>query len=51
MEELKQIRRIGFAISFGRISLSAGTVCVALPRGPLEQPIGLGIGCLSELIA
>lgn len=51
MEELKQIRRTGFAISLGRISLGAGIVCVALPRGPLEQPIGLGIGGLSELIS
>lgn len=51
MEELQQIRRIGFAISLGRISLGAGIVCVALPRGPLEQPIGLGIGGLSELIS
>ena len=50
MEELKQIRRTGFAISLGRISFGAGIVCVALPRGPLEQPIGLGIGGLSELI-
>ncbi|WP_050386193.1 IclR family transcriptional regulator [Bradyrhizobium pachyrhizi] len=51
MEELKQIRRTGFAISLGRISLGAGIVCVAMPRGPLEQPIGLGIGGLSELIS
>lgn len=51
MEELKQIRRTGFAVSLGRISLGAGIVCVALPRGPLEQPIGLGIGGLSELIS
>ena len=51
MDELKQIRRTGFAISLGRISLGAGIVCVALPRGPLEQPIGLGIGGLSELIS
>lgn len=51
MGELKQIRRTGFAISLGRISLGAGIVCVALPRGPLEQPIGLGIGGLSELIS
>lgn len=50
-EELQQIRRTGFAISLGRISLGAGIVCVALPRGPLEQPIGLGIGGLSELIS
>jgi IclR family acetate operon transcriptional repressor len=51
VSELKQIRRSGFAISLGRISLGAGIVCVALPRGPLEQPIGLGIGGLSELIS
>jgi DNA-binding IclR family transcriptional regulator len=50
-EELQQIRRTGFAISLGRISLGAGIVCVALPRSPLEQPIGLGIGGLSELIS
>lgn len=49
--ELREIRRTGFAISLGRISLGAGIVCVALPRGPLEQPIGLGIGGLSELIS
>ena len=51
MEELKQIRRTGFAVSLGRISFGAGILCVALPRGPLEQPIGLGIGGLSELIS
>jgi IclR family transcriptional regulator, acetate operon repressor len=49
--ELREIRRNGFAISLGRISFGAGIVCVALPRGPLEQPIGLGIGGLSELIS
>jgi DNA-binding IclR family transcriptional regulator len=49
--ELQDIRRTGFAISLGRISLGAGIVCVASPRGPLEQPIGLGIGGLSELIS
>ncbi|MCP3395243.1 helix-turn-helix domain-containing protein [Bradyrhizobium sp. CCGB12] len=51
MEELQQIRRTGFSVSLGRISFGAGIVCVALPRGPLEQPIGLGIGGLSELIS
>ncbi|MGY4330892.1 IclR family acetate operon transcriptional repressor [Bradyrhizobium sp. LB7.2] len=51
MEELKRIRRTGFAVSLGRISFGAGILCVALPRGPLEQPIGLGIGGLSELIS
>jgi IclR family transcriptional regulator, acetate operon repressor len=49
--ELQEIRRRGFAVSLGRISLGAGIVCIALPRGPLEQPIGLGIGGLSELIS
>jgi IclR family acetate operon transcriptional repressor len=51
LDELQEIRQTGFAISLGRISLGAGIVCVALPRGPLEQPIGLGIGGLSELIS
>ena len=49
--ELDEIRRTGYAISLGRISLGAGIVCVALPRGPLEQPIGIGIGGLSDLIS
>jgi IclR family acetate operon transcriptional repressor len=51
IDELQEIRRTGFAISLGRISLGAGIVCVALPRAPLEQPIGIGIGGLSELIS
>lgn len=50
MNELRDIRKTGFAISLGRISFGAGIICVALPRRPLEQPIGLGIGGLSELI-
>ena len=49
--EIETIRRDGFAISLGRISFGAGIIAVALPRRPLEQPIGLGIGGLSELIA
>jgi DNA-binding IclR family transcriptional regulator len=51
IDELQEIRRTGFAISLGRISLGAGIVCVALPRAALEQPIGIGIGGLSELIS
>ena len=51
MNELQTIRKAGYAISLGRISLGAGIICIPLPRRPLEQPIGLGIGGLSELIA
>lgn len=51
LSELQDIRRKGFAISLGRISLGAGVICVALPRQPLDPPIGLGIGGLSELIS
>jgi IclR family transcriptional regulator, acetate operon repressor len=51
MAELQTIRKAGYAISLGRISFGAGIICVPLPRRPLEQPIGLGIGGLSELIA
>jgi DNA-binding IclR family transcriptional regulator len=50
-EELQEIRRTGFAVSLERISFGAGIVCLALPRGSLEQPIGLGVGGLSELIS
>ncbi|MBI5132951.1 MAG: helix-turn-helix domain-containing protein [Rhodopseudomonas palustris] len=48
--DIDLIRRRGYAISLGRISYGAGIVCVALPRNPLDPPIGLGIGGLSELI-
>ena len=50
MVEVSQIRQSGYALSLGRVTLGAGILCVALPRRPLEQPIGLGIGGLSEVI-
>lgn len=51
LAELQTIRRDGYAMSLGRISFGAGIIAVALPRRPLEPPMGLGIGGLSELIA
>lgn len=50
MKELSEIRSCGYAISLGRVTFGAGIICFALPRRPLEQPIGLGIGGLSAII-
>jgi DNA-binding IclR family transcriptional regulator len=50
LQDLAAIRSRGFEMSLGRVSLGAGIICVALPRRPLEQPTGLGIGGLSASI-
>jgi IclR family acetate operon transcriptional repressor len=50
LAEVAEIRRSGYALSLGRVTLGAGILCVPMPRRPLEQPIGLGIGGLSEVI-
>lgn len=51
MAEIAIVRACGFSLSLGRVTLGAGIVCVSLPTQKGEQPIGLGVGGLSTLIA
>jgi len=49
--EVRRIREQGYALSTDHVVQGAGIVCVLLPDGMSEQPVGIGIGGLSSGIA
>ncbi|GGC91170.1 IclR family transcriptional regulator [Chelatococcus reniformis] len=51
LTDLAHLRRRGFEVSLGRVTLGAGIVCVPLPRRAGERPMGVGVGGLSTAIA
>jgi DNA-binding IclR family transcriptional regulator len=50
MSDLNHIRKLGYALSLGRVTFGAGILCIPLPRAPGERPMGLGVGGLSTAI-
>ena len=49
-EDMKQIKKRGYAVSADRVTPGAGVVARFLPSGDNEQPMAIGIGGLSEII-
>lgn len=49
--DLAEIRKNGFNVSLGRVTLGAGIVCAPLPWRAGERPMGIGVGGLSTAIA
>jgi IclR family KDG regulon transcriptional repressor len=49
-EDMKRIKKLGYAVSADRVTPGAGVVARFLPSGDNEQPMAIGIGGLSEII-
>lgn len=49
-EDMKRIRKFGYAVSADRVTPGAGVVARFLPSSDKEQPMAIGIGGLSEVI-